>query len=244
MAEPSTRTVERALQLLGSVCDAGYITLAEAARETGLSASTSLRLLRTLESSGFVRRDPEAGYRPGMRIVQLGAQALSHESLVSLAMESLRHLVAATGESAYLSVPSLGGTAAEHSVYIAVEEGTHSVRHSSWVGRSVPLEGSAVGAVLRGRTPTAGYVVVDRGVEKDITAIAAPITAGRGDEARVIAALSVIAPSYRMTPELVADIGARVAAEAHTILTSHDTDIHTDTITHAGNAAGSKEKTA
>lgn len=241
MAEPSTRTVERALQLLGSVCDAGYITLAEAARETELSASTALRLLRTLEASGFVRRDPEAGYRPGMRIVQLGAQALSHESLVSLAMESLRHLVASTGESAYLSVPSLGGTAAEHSVYIAVEEGTHSVRHTSWVGRSIPLEGSAVGVVLRGKTPAEGYVVVDRGVEKDVTAIAAPITVGRGDETRVIAALSVVAPSYRMTAGLVSAIGLQVAAEAHTILTAHqDTHIDTD----AGTAAGSKEKTA
>ncbi|WP_372696788.1 IclR family transcriptional regulator [Arthrobacter sp. JSM 101049] len=241
MAEPSTRTVERALQLLGSVCDAGYITLAEAARETELSASTALRLLRTLEASGFVRRDPEAGYRPGMRIVQLGAQALSHESLVSLAMESLRHLVASTGESAYLSVPSLGGTAAEHSVYIAVEEGTHSVRHTSWVGRSIPLEGSAVGVVLRGKTPAEGYVVVDRGVEKDVTAIAAPITVGRGDETRVIAALSVVAPSYRMTADLVAAIGLHVAAEAHTILTAHNaTPIDTD----AGTAAGSKEQTA
>ncbi|HXD27766.1 MAG TPA: IclR family transcriptional regulator, partial [Arthrobacter sp.] len=215
MAEPSTRTVERALQLLGSVCDAGYISLAEAARETGLSASTALRLLRTLEASGFVRRDPEAGYRPGMRIVQLGAQALSHESLVSLAMESLRHLVASTGESAYLSVPSLGGTAAEHSIYIAVEEGTHSVRHTSWVGRSIPLDGSAVGTVLRGRTPAEGYVVVDRGVEADVTAIAAPITVGRGDESRVIAALSVVAPSYRITPDLITAIGRQVAAEAH-----------------------------
>ncbi|MDN5755464.1 MAG: IclR family transcriptional regulator [Arthrobacter sp.] len=238
MAEPSTRTVERALHLLGSVCDAGHLSLAEAARQTGLSASTALRLLRTLESSGFVRREPEAGYRPGMRIVQLGAQALSHESLVSLAMESLRHLVAATGESAYLSVPSVGGTAARHSIYIAVEEGTHSVRHTSWVGRSVPLDNSAVGAVLRGRTPAAGYVVVDRGVEKDVTAIAAPITVGRGDETRVIAALSVIAPSYRMDPELVTRIGRQVAAEAHSILTTHQLD------TEAGDDADSKEQTA
>ena len=238
MAEPSTRTVERALHLLGSVCDAGHISLAEAARQTGLSASTALRLLRTLESSGFVRREPETGYRPGMRIVQLGAQALSHESLVSLAMESLRHLVAATGESAYLSVPSVGGTAAKHSIYIAVEEGTHSVRHTSWVGRSVPLEGSAVGTVLRGKTPEEGYVVVDRGVEKDVTAIAAPITVGSGDETRVIAALSVIAPSYRMDAELITRIGHQVAAEAHTILTTHQLDIE------AGDDADSKEQTA
>lgn len=238
MAEPATRTVERALQLLGSVCDAGHISLAEAARGTELSASTALRLLRTLEASGFVRREDDGGYRPGMRIVQLGAQALSHESLVSLAAEPMRRLVAATGESAYLSVPALGGTAAEHSIYIAVQEGTHSVRHTSWVGRSVPLEGSAVGTVLRGGAADGGYVVVDRGVEQDVTAIAAPITVGHGGEARVIAALSVVAPSYRITQALIADIGRHVAAEAHTILTAHND--HTE----SGKDAASKEKTA
>ncbi|WP_035781011.1 helix-turn-helix domain-containing protein, partial [Arthrobacter sp. H14] len=80
MADASTRTVERALSLLGTVCDRGSVTLADAARGVDLSASTALRLLRTLEAAGFVRKDDD-GYRPGMRIVQLGAQALSHESL-------------------------------------------------------------------------------------------------------------------------------------------------------------------
>ncbi|GHD07868.1 IclR family transcriptional regulator [Zhihengliuella salsuginis] len=223
MAESGTRTVDRALALLGAVCDSGNLSLAEAARETGLSASTALRLLRTLEASGFVRRQDDAGYRPGMRIVQLGAQALSHESLVSLAVEPLRRLVATTGESAYLSVPAAGGTAEEHSIYIAVEEGTHSVRHASWVGRSIPLDRTAVGAVLRGATPAAGYVVVDRGVEKDVTAIAAPVTVGTAGDDRVVAALSVVVPTYRITEEITASIGARVAHEAAHLLTTEQT---------------------
>ena len=216
MAEASTRTVERALQLLGTVCDAGQISLADASRGTGLSASTALRLLRTLEASGFVRRDEDGGYRPGMRLVQLGAQALSHESLVSLAQEPLFRLVAGTGESAYLNVRAAGDN--DHGIYIAVQEGTHSVRHTSWVGRSIPLEGTAAGAVLRGLTPEAGYVVVDRGVEQDVTAIAAPVMAGTGGAARVVAALSVVAPSYRTGPEEVARIGKLVAAEARFLL--------------------------
>ncbi|MBG6083892.1 IclR family transcriptional regulator [Zhihengliuella flava] len=222
MAESGTRTVDRALALLGAVCDAGSLSLAEAARQTGLSASTALRLLRTLESSGFVRKQDDAGYLPGMRIVQLGAQALSHESLVSLAAGPLRRLVAETGESAYLSVPASGALADQHSIYIAMEEGTHSVRHASWVGRSIPLGGTAVGAVLRGQTPSAGYVVVDRGVEKDVTAIAAPVVVGDGDEARIVAALSVVVPTYRITEELTGQIGAAVAAEAAHLLTTTD----------------------
>ncbi|RAX50803.1 IclR family transcriptional regulator [Arthrobacter sp. AQ5-05] len=227
MAEPSTRTVERALQLLGSVCDAGFLTLADAARGTELSASTALRLLRTLESAGFVRKDDEGAYRPGLRIVQLGAQALSHESIISLAEPALERIVEATGESAYVNVRAHHGPGGEHGLYIAMREGTHSVRHSSWVGRTVPMEGSASGAVLSGKTPKAGYVVVDRGVEADVTAIAAPIAVemhapdGTTTGTRVIAALSIVAPSYRMNPEKIKAIGELVAEEAHNVLTAY-----------------------
>ena len=53
----ATRTVERALALLSEVCAGEAVTLTECARHTGLPASTALRLLRTLESVGFVSRD-------------------------------------------------------------------------------------------------------------------------------------------------------------------------------------------
>lgn len=210
MADTSTRAVQRALLLLGTVCDRGSVTLADAARDAGLSASTALRLLRTLEGTGFVRRDDD-GYRPGMRVVQLGAQALSHESLVSLAEDALERLVESTGESAYLNVPSHDG----HGIYLAVREGTHSVRHTSWVGRSIPLDGTAAGTVLGGGTPETGFVVVSNGIEPDVTAIAAPVLSG----SQVIAALSVVVPSYRITDEGVQRIGRLVAARAAAILT-------------------------
>jgi IclR family acetate operon transcriptional repressor len=210
MSEPSTRTVERALVLLGAVCDAGSLTLADAAREAELSASTALRLLRTLEGTGFVRRDGLGSYRPGLRVVQLGAQALGHESLVSLAEPVLERLVDGTGESAYLSVPSHDG----QGVYLAMREGTHSVRHASWVGRSIPLEGTAVGAVLAGDAGPDGFVVVRNGIEADVTAIAAPVSPG----GRVIAAISVVVPSYRITAAEARRLGRLVATEATALL--------------------------
>lgn len=213
MADTSTRTVERALLLLGTVCDSGSISLADAAREASLSASTALRLLRTLETTGFVRRDTAGGYRPGMRVVQVGAQALSHESLVSLADGALERLVAQTGESAYLNVRSHDG----HGIYLAVREGTHSVRHTSWVGRSIPIVGTAAGEVLCGDVPEAGYVIVSNGVESDVTAIAAPIRMGK----RIVAALSVIAPSYRISDAAARTIGQLVAAEAAAMMDHH-----------------------
>ncbi len=127
----------------------------------------------------------------------------------------MKRLVQQTGESAYLNVPSRKmPTEDEAGIYIAIEEGTHSVRHTSWVGRSIPLEGTAAGQVLHGSTPDEGYVVVSNGVEPDVTAIAAPILMG----SRVVAALSVVAPSYRITDDDAEAIGKLVAAEAATIM--------------------------
>lgn len=212
MAESSTRTVERALVLLGAVCEGGSLTLADASREAGLSASTALRLLRTLEATGFVRRDLTGCFRPGLRVVQLGALALSHESLVSLAEDSLERLVDLTGESAYLSVPSHDG----ESVYLAMREGTHSVRHASWVGRSIPLKRTAVGAVLTRPVPAENFVVMRNGVETDVTAIAAPVSPG----GRAVAALSVVVPSYRISEAGARAVGALVAREAAGLLSA------------------------
>jgi len=191
VAEPSTRTVERALALLATVCDRSGANLADAAQECDLAPSTALRLLRTLETTGFVSKDEFGMYRPGSRIIQLGAQALSDESLIDLARAAMEELSTETGESVYLSVEGHAATA----LYIGIVEGTHSVRHASWVGRTVPLDTSAAGHALRGKIPDDGYVVVERGVETDVTAIACPVYS----QARIVAALSLVIPSYRLT---------------------------------------------
>ena len=206
MAEPSTRTVERALALLATVCERGGANLADSARDCDLAPSTALRLLRTLETTGFVSKDESGMYRPGGRIIQLGAQALSNESLIDLAAEAMEYVATETGESSYLSVEGHAGTA----LYISIVEGTHSVRHASWVGRTVPLDTSAAGHVLRGKVPEAGYVVVERGVEKDVTAIACPVYS----ETRIVAALSVVVPSYRLTATQAKQYGRTLLSAA------------------------------
>jgi IclR family transcriptional regulator, acetate operon repressor len=206
VAEPSTRTVERALALLATICDRGRANLADSARDCDLAPSTALRLLRTLETTGFVTKEEFGTYRPGSRIIQLGAQALSNESLTALAKPLMEKLVEDTGESVYLSVEGHRGTA----LYISIVEGTHSVRHASWVGRTVPLDRSAAGHALRGRTPDNGYVVVERGVEADVTAIACPVYS----EARIVAALSLVVPTYRLTAEDAAHHGRLLTSAA------------------------------
>lgn len=206
MSEQSTRTVERALSLLAHVCEEGSASLAAAARAVELSPSTALRLLRTLEASGFVRRDDEGSYRPGSRLVQLGAQALSNESLIDICHEEMVGLEEATGESVYLSIEGHGSSV----LYISIVEGSHSIRHANWVGRTIPLQGSAAGLALTGQTPASGFVVVERGIERDVTAIAAPIAVGP----RVIASLSILVPTYRIDDRTTQQYGQLIAGAA------------------------------
>jgi urocanate hydratase len=205
--DSTTRAADRALGLLRAVCEGDGVKLVDAAKAVDLSASTALRLLRTLEANGFTAKTEDGLYRPGFRMIQLGVQALSHESLVATGRPVLQALVEQTGESAYLSVP-VGNN--EHGLYLAIEEGTHTVRHINWVGRTFPLEGSAAGAVLRGKVEPGTFTVVANGVEADVTAVAAPVMVG----SKVAAALSIVAPSYRTTAEAAQALGALVAAEA------------------------------
>lgn len=190
MAEQSTRSVDRALDLLTAVCDAHGLPLSECARQVGLAPSTAFRLLQSLATKGFIVRDSQGAFRPGPIMMRLGAAALSQDNLVWVARRPMRQVVESTGESVYLAVSEPSGFA----LYIQVIEGTHSVRHANWVGRTVPTAGSAVGRALRGDIGSTGYVVQEAGVEPDVTAIASPITS----DGHVIAALNLVVPSYRM----------------------------------------------
>jgi IclR family transcriptional regulator, acetate operon repressor len=204
------RTIDRALGLLGLVCDAHGITLSEVARRADLSPSTALRLLRALEAHEFVRRDEDGTYAAGPHLVQLGAAALSDDALVAGARDAMRRVAEGTTESCYLSVFGVGDTA----MHLAIAEGTQSIRHVGWVGRSIPVQDTAVGRVLLGEVGDDGYVVVAEGAERDVTAVSAPVLAG----SRVVAAMSCLVPSYRLgDPADVARIGERLVREASSV---------------------------
>lgn len=188
-----TKSVDRALELLGIVCSEDSMTLTEAAKDADLPASTALRLLRSLCAQGFLRREEDGSYRAGPRLIQLGARALSKSNLINSAAEPMRELAGACRESVYLSVPM----SQDEALYIHIEEGTHSVRHVSWVGNTIPMDGTAAGKVFRGNAEEPA--VVEDSVEKDVTAIATGVRIGD----QLVAVLSIIAPSYRMDDDII-----------------------------------------
>lgn len=206
MAEGSTRSVERVLALLATVCEQGSVTLTEAATRVDLPISTALRLLRSLASEGFVSRDDDGIFTVGPRMMQLGAASFSRSNLIRLAAPLMDSLAQETGESVYLASKGFGNTA----LYIHISEGTQSIRHTSWVGRTIPLHTSAAGQALLGNVSQGQYLTVVGTVEPDVTAIAAPIYVG----GRVLAALNLVVPSYRVTEGSIASFGVALAREA------------------------------
>lgn len=202
----ATRTVERALALLGAVA-AGGGTLSELARAVELSPSTASRLLGTLAQHEFVRRDGAAGrYRAGARLRQLAAATLREDPLYELAGPHLEALAAETGETANLAVAVDDGV-----LYLRQVASPMLVRTASWVGRTVPQRRTALGDVLAGRLGPDGYVARSGAAEPDVISIAAPV---HGPGGEVAAALSVLAPSYRSSHRRVLLCGRAVAAHA------------------------------
>jgi DNA-binding IclR family transcriptional regulator len=206
MAETGTRTVERALTLLAAVAQEGG-TLSQLARGAELSPSTASRLLATLAAQELVRRDEHGHYHAGARLRQLAAASLRADPLHELAGPHLAALAAETGETANLAV----AVDRRRVVYLRQVASPKLVQTAAWAGRTIPRRGTALGAALRGEVGPEGYVSRTGAVEPEVTSIAAPLF---GPDGEIVAALSVLAPTYRVTDRRVAACGRAVARHA------------------------------
>ncbi len=207
----ASRTTSRTLDLLEFVLAEGETNLTSAAAAVALTPTTALRHLKSLEARGYVHRDPLGLFSAGPTFLRLAAAALRdgpHAHLIALSRPHLAALAGATGESAYLAIRD-GAKA----TYLATIESTRAIRHTGWLGRQVPIRGTAIGEALTGET---GIRVRTGAVEPDITAVAVSVRGGD----QIIGALSVVGPTHRMTDEQIriagrelADAGSALAAE-------------------------------
>lgn len=186
------RSVERALHLLTSLeRHPGGASLSELGRATGLAPSTATRLLSTLEQTGFVWRALDGRFFVGLRVLSLAMAALRDIPLYEVAKPYVQRLAAETGETANLAV-----LADRRALYLYQVPSTKTIRHANWVGRTVPLEGTAIGRALTGKVGAEGYTATRKTIEPDVTAIAAPIF---GPDRHIVGAINVTAPSYRIS---------------------------------------------
>lgn len=195
------------LTLLDGVITGGAVTLTDAAAEARIPTSTALRHLRLLTKRGYLVRNDRGRYSVGPSFLRMAVASLQsgpYARLMAAAQPGLERLAEVTEESAYLAVRD-----GDEAIYIATVESRRAIRHVGWVGKSVPLEGTAVGAALLSETPGFGMrprAELNTGaIEPDVTAVVAPI----GGHTGVIAAFSVLGPAERLVGERL-----RIATEA------------------------------
>jgi DNA-binding IclR family transcriptional regulator len=222
-------SVARAIALLDELGAApDGLGVNELARRIGVNASTASRLLATLEAGRIVERAPGGPYRLGLRLVALADGVLARLDVRELARPRLRELVAATGETATLSVPGAGEAvtvdfvAAESSVVSVARLGRPSVGHATAAGKIVLAFGAAVApspslARFTDRTivdPDAltgdieavrsrGWAEAEGEREPDLNALAAPVFARTGELAAV---LGLQGPAARLSAKRRADV--------------------------------------
>lgn len=221
MAGP-VQSVDRAIDLLETLARSeGPMGVGEIAAATGLPQGTAHRLLRSLQTRGYVRHDGSRKYSLGAAAFLLGDAA--QHSLARSARPHLSALVELAGETANLAV--LEG---DDVVYLAQVPSPQTLRMFAEVGRHVPPHSTAVGKVLlaglpreqalgvlgrRGlaamtpnsitdrdrfceeldATAARGWASDEEEQELGIRCVAVPV----GRDGRVLAALSVSGPAER-----------------------------------------------
>lgn len=139
-------TVVRAFRLLDYFADAGTpLGVAEAARHLNVNTNMAFRLLKSIESAGYIAQDPSSGkFRISLKVLPLGQVALSSLEVRRWAMPCLEELSAQYPDANVNLAVLEGGDV----IYVARLESARLPRLYSPVGRRGAVHATAVGKVL------------------------------------------------------------------------------------------------
>ena len=182
--------LDKALVILG-LLERGSRSLGELVEASGFSRATTHRLAQALELHGLVRRDPEARYALGSRLITLGHLAAAAFPLAEAARPTLATLRDETGESVQLYVAEPGG----RRCVVAVDS-PHELRAIVEEGSLLPLDRGSAGRLLTGVSPgSSGWLETVGDRQAGVASVSAPVVSSTGV---TIAALSVSGPIDRI----------------------------------------------
>ncbi len=163
--ESPSVAVERALAILEAVAqEAEGLSNAEISRKLEIPKSSASYILRTLETQGYLTRNPETGkYRVGLKVLSLSRGALSGIDVREVALPIMRHLMEKTNLTCHLAI--LDGPDA---VYIEKVEPQGFIKMDTWVGRRMRVHATSVGKSLVAHIPQERLekILAERGMEK------------------------------------------------------------------------------
>lgn len=224
------QTVRRAIDLLDLLSAAPRgLALRQLSESLGLTRSTTHRLLSGLVAGGLVQFCPDTRrYRLGLKVLELSAVLLDSLDVREQAKPFMQQLNDFSRETVHLGVLDhfevvfVGHIESPESVRMSVRVGRRAPAHCSSLGK-VLLAGLEEGELQRylhrrelgARTPNSitdsgrllealgevrslGYALDNEENRVGIRCVGAPV---RDHNGRVVAAISVSGPSFRLTPD-------------------------------------------
>ena len=225
----NVRAVERALQILECFDDRHPERgVSEISEEIGLHKATTYRILTTLMNYGYIERAADGQkYRLGLRLSELGFKVVRRMDLRREALPLIQQLLDQLGETCDLCVFDHGRVfyldvlQSRHAVTVAATPGQRLPVHCTASGKLflAYLPADAIDPLLAGKFPgytpntitsveqlrqqmelirRQGYSVDDQEFEIGLWAASAPILNQHNE---ILAAVSVLSPTSRITPE-------------------------------------------
>jgi IclR family KDG regulon transcriptional repressor len=217
-------------------------SLVEICRTLKLHKSTAHRLMMVLEQHRLVDKNPDTGrYRLGLKLFELGSKAIGSLDLRRHAKPYLDRLQRELGETVFLCLLDEGQVfyiekiESQQSVRTACTVGSRAPAYCTAVGKAMlaELTDAEVNQIvrrsgLRAVTPNTittnsalkaelkairrrGFAIDNEEKELGLRCVSAAV---RGDSGKMLAALSVSGPAFRVTQERVPEIGVAVKQAA------------------------------
>lgn len=149
IAGGAVQALDRGLALLEILADEDGLTLSEASRRSGVSASTAHRILLTLESRAYVQHDMERGiWLVGVGAFKTGSAFLRNRRVASMGRATMHALMEASGETVNLGIEDNGEV-----VFISQVESHDTLRAFFRAGSRGAMHASGVGKALLAEFP-------------------------------------------------------------------------------------------
>jgi DNA-binding IclR family transcriptional regulator len=143
--------VQRAARLLRHIAEGDPVNnMARTARELGINRTTLLRLLHTLEAERLIepRGEETPGWRIGLGLIGMAAQAFFSDDMVQVAVPVLTRLAETSGLSAHLGM--LDG---REIVYLVRRTPNHAFASNIRAGSRLPAHAANMGRIILAHMP-------------------------------------------------------------------------------------------
>ncbi|MHB1613062.1 MAG: IclR family transcriptional regulator [Actinomycetes bacterium] len=240
----TVQSVERALSILDILARVGQAGVTELSEELGVHKSTAFRLLASLAGRQLVEQVGERSkYRLGVGILRLAGATIARLDIVTQAHDVCQQLARELGETVNLAVRDADAVTNLTQEYGAAAVTTHNwigqrtPLHATSSGKVLLAwadesdREAACAAPLPAFTPRTitdprlllaelaavreqGWAATAAELEPGLHAVAAPV---RDDHGRVVAAVSVSGPSYRLSVASFPTVATRLCAGAREI---------------------------